>query len=173
MSQIIQISALTALLGLTGCSVMEPISLAEQQSDQLTPYTETLTLKGGEKHLANSKIELAKFIERLTPQSMSQVVTMNLYSGEGVRLQGYARQHLLAAGVPPSNIRSQDLSMHYNPSRGYDFSLKAVKYNVVLTECKATRVEDFYKAGNGCFVEAAYTQSLVKPQSISNNKLNR
>lgn len=175
MSQMIKISALSALLGLTGCSVMEPVSMEAQSSLQLMPYSQTLALNGDSKHLAHSKNELAKFIDELTPQTLKHPVTLSLYSGEGVMLQGFARQYLLEAGVPASKIQSQDLSMHYDPSRDYDFTLKVVKYKVAMSECQPTRVEKFYRTGNGCFIEAARMSSLVNAQTkqaFSSDQLN-
>ncbi|SBS25907.1 hypothetical protein MAQ5080_00403 [Marinomonas aquimarina] len=167
MSQIIKISALTALLGLSGCSVMEPVPMEERFSVQSVPYTQTLAVKGGKAHLAQSKHELAHFIQALEPQTLEKAVTMTLYSGEGVLLQGFARQQLLAAGVPTSRILSQDLSMQYDPSREADFALKVVKHKTVTKECEAHRLDNFYRAGNGCFVEAARNHSLVDPQAVT------
>lgn len=174
MSQIIKISALTALLGLSGCSVMEPVPMEDMASVQSVPYTQTLSVKGDAAYLAQSKHELANFIQSLDIQTLKQAVTMTLYSGEGVLLQGYARQQLLAAGVPSSLILSQDQSMMYDPSRDADFALKVVKHKTVIKECEASRIGNFYSAGNGCFVEAARTHSLVDSQAmtpINENKM--
>lgn len=167
MSPIIKISALTALLGLSGCSVMEPLPMEEHSSVQLLPYTQTLSLKGGKEHLAHSKNQLDSFIQALEPESFKGAVTMTLYSGKGVLLQGYARQQLLAAGLPSSRILSQDLSMKYDPASHADFSLKVMKYKAVMKECEPSRIGNFYKTGNGCFVEAARNHSLVNPQDMN------
>lgn len=175
MSQIIKISALTALLGLSGCSVMEPVPMAEQSSVQSKPYTQTLSLKGGQGYLAQSKNELASFIQALEPQAFQKAITMTLYSGEGILLQGYARQQLLAAGASPTRILMQDLSMQYDPSRDFDFALKVVKHKTVTKECEPSRIGSFYQTGNGCFVESALIHSLVDPQAmtpINQNTLN-
>lgn len=167
MSQIIKISALTALLGLSGCSVMESVEMDERLSVYSEPYTQTLSFKGDKEHLAHSKSELDNFIKALAPESLKKAVTMTLYSGKGILLQGYARQQLLAADVPSSLILNQDLSMNYDPSREVDFALKVVKYKTVTKDCKPSRIGDFYQSGNGCFVESARIRSLVNSEAIT------
>lgn len=156
--------AIIAMLG--GCAVMEPVMEENASSRRLMPISQSIYLKGGSNYILQSKNELAHFIDGLEPNTLSEAVSLRLYSGEGVLLQGYARQQLLAAGVPQSNIKLQDLTMNYDPVRNYDFELKVVKYEMAEIKCSAATVGMYYDSITGCFVESARMRSLVNGKAV-------
>lgn len=167
----IMIIVVPIYLILSGCSIMTPAPQAAGSSLQMVPVKQSLSLNADAEHMAQSKQKLERFIQQMGEDALTQRVALTWYSKDGDTLKQFAYDSLTRVGVSPSNIVTQDLSILYDPLQRFDFTLSLVDYQVKTADCPANRVDDYYGAGNGCFLESARWKSMVRPERMLQKQL--